>query len=159
MVFVEKPPSHTTPPAREHVLNNQGCRFVPRVLAMMVGEKLILRNSDPKLHIVHSYLQQRTVFNASLPFKGHSLEITHKVRKPGLLQVSCDTHAWMRGYIYVFDHPFFAVTDDHGRFAIPNIPPRRYILSAWHEKAGVQNKEVTVSGDGDLTVNFGFPGK
>ena len=159
VVFLEKPPSQTTPLTREHVLNNQGCRFVPRVMAMTLGDKLILKNSDPKLHIVHSYLQERTVFNASLPFKGHSLEITHKVRKPGLMQVSCDTHAWMRGYIYVFDHPFFAVTDDQGRFTIPNIPAGRYTLSAWHEQAGVQSKEVIVTDKEDLTVNFGFPGK
>lgn len=156
VVFLERAPATAASSRKEHILENSGCRFVPRVLAMMKGEKLIVKNSDPKLHIVHSYLDKRTVFNLSLPFRGHAIEITRKIDKAGILQVNCDTHAWMRGYIHVFDHPFFAVSDEPGSFMIPDVPPGRYTLRAWHEGAGIQSKEVTVTDKGEVQVSFEF---
>jgi hypothetical protein len=123
---------------------------------MAKGERLVVKNNDPKLHIVHSYLDQRTVFNLSLPFRGQTMEISRRIQKPGLLQVNCDTHAWMRACIHVFGHPFFAVSDEQGGFAIPNVPPGRYILRAWHEGAGVRTKEVVVPESGEARANFEF---
>lgn len=156
VISIEGSPSHLGPSERENILDNNGCRFVPRVMAMMRGEKLIIHNSDPKLHIVHSYLDKRTVFNLSLPFRGQRIEITQKIRKPGLLQVNCDTHGWMRGYIHVFDHPFFAVSDERGIFLISNIPAGKYSLKAWHEEAGVRSNEVMVAEEGEIRVQFEF---
>jgi hypothetical protein len=156
VVFVEAA-SIASPPAKvERVLDNKSCRFAPRVLVMRKGEKLIVRNSDTKLHIAHSYLDQRTVFTFSLPFRGTSLEATQKIRQSGILKVSCDTHAWMRAYIHVFDHPFFAVTDEQGNFTIPDVPPGQYILKAWHEEAGIRTQVVTVSESGASQVAFEF---
>jgi len=123
---------------------------------MIKGEKLITKNSDAKLHIVHSYLDKRTVFNVSLPFRGHTLEVTRRIDKTGVLQVNCDTHAWMRGYIHVFDHRYFAVSDERGSFAISDVPPGKYTLKAWHEKAGVQAREVTVPDQGEVKIDFEF---
>jgi hypothetical protein len=154
VVYIEAPGIHRTPSNKENILDTDGCSFVPRVTAMALGEKLIIRNSDPKLHIVHSYLDKQTVFNLAVPFKGHQMEITRKVKKPGLLEVHCDTHAWMRGYIHVFDHPFFAVTDERGSFSIANLPAGLYTLKAWHEKAGVQSLEITVPEKGETRVNL-----
>jgi len=56
----------------------------------------------------------------------------------------------------VLDHPFFAVSDERGGFAIRNIPAGSYTLKAWHESAGVQSKEIVVNGRDDLRVNFEF---
>lgn len=156
VVFLEQAPANAAPTRKERILENSGCRFVPRVLAMMKGEKLIIKNNDPKLHIAHSYLDKRTVFNLSLPFRGHTIEITRKIDKAGILQVNCDTHAWMRGYIHVFDHPYFAASDEQGGFAIADVPPGKYTLKAWHERAGVQSQEVTVPDKGELKVGFEF---
>jgi hypothetical protein len=151
----------STQPARkgnvkENVLENRGCRFVPRVMAMRWGERLLIKNSDLKLHIVHAYADKRTVFNLSLPFRGQSLEITQKIKKPALLHINCDTHNWMRGYIHVFGHPFFAVTDERGFFSVADIPAGRYSLKAWHEEAGVQSTEIVVPVQGEIKVQFEF---
>jgi hypothetical protein len=154
VVYIEAPEIHRAPSNKENILDTDGCSFVPRVTAMALGEKLIIRNSDPKLHIVHSYLDKQTVFNLAVPFKGHQMEITRKLKKPGLLEVHCDTHAWMRGYIHVFDHPFFAVTDERGSFTIANVPPGAYTLKAWHEKTGIQSLEITVPENGETRVNL-----
>ncbi len=156
VVFLEQAPANATPSRKEHILNNSGCRFAPRVLAMIKGERLIIKNSDPKLHIVHSYLDKRTVFNLSLPFRGHTIEITRKIDKAGILQVNCDTHAWMRGYIHVFDHPFFAVSDEQGSFTIPDVPPGKYTLKAWHEGGGVQSREIAVLDKDVFKTDFEF---
>jgi len=156
VVYLEKIGSHPGSSRREHRLDNSRCRFVPRVIAMMRGEKLIIHNSDPKLHIVHSYLEKRTVFNLSLPFRGLGMEVTQRIKGPGMLQVNCDSHAWMRGYIHVFDHPFFAVTGERGSFFIADIPAGSYTLAAWHEGAGVRSREVRVSEEGEIQAGFEF---
>ncbi|HEV8719399.1 MAG TPA: carboxypeptidase regulatory-like domain-containing protein [Candidatus Binatia bacterium] len=160
VVFIEAAPV-TTPadPQKLNVIENSGCRYVPRIHAMQKGERLRIRNNDPKLHILHSYLQQKTVFMLSLPFKNTILEATHKIRDAGILKLVCDTHAWMLGYVHVFDHPFFAVTDDKGAFSIANVAPGTYTLKAWHEEAGVRIQEITVLEDGDVRVDFQFSNK
>jgi hypothetical protein len=161
VVFIETPPPTTAAadPQKENLLNNTGCRYVPRIMAMQKGERLKVRNNDPKLHIPHSYHEGRTVFNLSLPFKGTTIDATPRIREPGILKVVCDTHAWMLAYIHIFDHPYFAVTDERGLFTIPDLPAGTYILKAWHEDAGVRSQEVIVPESGDLRVFFEFTKK
>jgi plastocyanin len=154
VVYIDAPGVRPPPSGKSNILDTDGCSFVPRVTAMAMGEKLIIHNSDPKLHIVHSYLDKKTVFNLAVPFKNHQMEITHKLKNPGLLEVHCDTHAWMRGYIHVFEHPFFAVTDDKGWFAVPSVPAGVYTLKAWHEKTGLRSIEITVPEEGETRVNL-----
>jgi len=159
VVFIEAATVTPADPQKLNVIENSGCRYVPRIHAMQKGERLRIRNNDPKLHIPHSYLQQKTVFMLSLPFKNTILEATHKIRDTGILKLVCDTHAWMLGYVHVFDHPFFAVTDDKGAFSIANVPPGAYTLKAWHEEAGVRIQEITVLEGGDVRIDFQFSNK
>jgi hypothetical protein len=156
VVFIESASSSGSPEPRMNVLENNGCRYSPRIMAMQKGERLTVRNNDPKLHIPHSYLNERTVFNLSLPFRGTSIEASQKIRQSGILKVVCDTHTWMLAHIHVFDHPYFAVTDDRGMFSITNIPAGIYTLIAWHEAAGIRSQEITVSETGDVGLSFEF---
>lgn len=161
VVFIETAP--TTMAAadkqRENMLNNSGCRYVPRIMAMQKGERLKVKNNDPKLHIPHSYHNDRTVFNLSLPFKGTTLDATSRIRQPGILKVVCDTHAWMLAYIHVFDHPYYAVTDEGGLFTIFDLPAGTYMLKAWHEDAGIRSQEIIVPESGEIRVFFEFTKK
>jgi Polysaccharide lyase family 4, domain II len=160
VVFLEAAqPAAAVDPQKLNIIENTGCRYAPRILAMQKGERLRVRNNDPKLHIPHSYLNEKTVFMLSLPFKNTILDATQKIRETGILKLVCDTHAWMLGYVYVFDHPFFAVTDDRGAFSIPNVPAGTYTLKAWHEDAGVRSQEVVVSESGEVRVNIEFAKK
>jgi hypothetical protein len=157
VVFVETTSSTVVgDPQKENILNNTGCRYSPRILAMQKGEKLKVKNNDPKLHIPHSYHEERTVFNLSLPFRGTTVDATSRIRQPGVLKVVCDTHAWMLAYIHVFDHPYFAVTDERGTFSISNLPAGTYILNAWHEDAGIRSQEITVSESENSRTVFEF---
>ena len=95
----------------------------------------------------------------SLPFKNSILDATQKIRDAGMLKLVCDTHAWMLGFVHVFDHPYFAVTDDKGTFSLINVPSGTYTLKVWHEDAGVKSQEVTVSERGEVRANFEFTKK
>jgi len=92
-------------------------------------------NSDAVLHNVHAVATgptPATVFNLAMPFKGQKLPIP--MRKPGLMKLQCDAgHTWMSGYIYVFEHPYYAVTDEKGAFTIKDVPPGDYTVEMWHE--------------------------
>jgi hypothetical protein len=157
VVFVESAPNgKAADPQKENFLYNDGCRYAPRVLAFQKGERLRVRSHDPKLHIPHGYLGERTVFNLSLPFKNTTIDATAKIREAGIMKVVCDTHAWMLGFVHVFDHPFFAVTNEQGVFSIPDLPPGSYVLKAWHEDGGIRSQEITVPDTGDVRVSFEF---
>ncbi len=150
------PPGKAADAQKENFLYNEGCRYAPRVMALQRGERLRVKSNDPKLHIPHGYLGDKTVFNLSLPFKGTSIDATSRIRQAGILKVVCDTHAWMRGFVHVFDHPYFAVTDEQGAFSIPDLPAGTYMLRAWHEDGGVKSQEITVPELGEVRVTFEF---
>ena len=157
VVFVESAPNgKAADPQKENFLYNDGCRYAPRVLALQKGERLRVRSHDPKLHIPHGYLGERTVFNLSLPFKNTTIDATAKIREAGIMKVVCDTHAWMLGFVHIFDHPFFAVTNEQGVFSIPDLPSGSYVLKAWHEDGGIRTQEITIPDSGDVRVVFEF---
>lgn len=157
VLFIESPPSgKPVDPQKENLLYNDGCRYAPRVLALQKGERLRVRSHDPKLHIPHGYLGERTVFNLSLPFKNTTIDATAKIREVGIMKVVCDTHAWMLGFVHVFDHPFFAVTNEQGVFSISDLPSGSYVLKAWHEDGGIRTQEITIPDSGDVRVVFEF---
>lgn len=136
-------------------LNNRKCLFVPHVQAMMKKGKLAVKNSDPKLHNTHAYLvrdypqSKRTVINLALPNQGQVIK--KKMRHSGPVWVVCDAHTHMQAWIYVLEHPYFAVTDANGKFTIPNVPPGKYTIKAWHEGWKVGKKE-TVSKKGERII-------
>jgi hypothetical protein len=157
VVFIESaPPGKAADAQKENFLYNVGCRYAPRVMALQRGERLHVKSNDPKLHIPHGYLGNRTVFNLSLPFKGTSIDATSRIRQAGILKVVCDTHAWMLGFVHVFDHPYFAVTDEQGAFSIPDLPAGTYTLKAWHEDGGVKSQEITVPEIGEMRITFEY---
>jgi len=157
VVFIESAPAGKPVDAqKENFLYNDGCRYAPRVIAFQRGEKFRVKSHDPKLHIPHGYLGERTVFNLALPFKNTTIDATSKIRQAGMMKVVCDTHAWMLGFVHVFDHPFFAVTNEQGAFSIPDLPPGNYVLKARHEDAGIKSQEIVIPESGDLRVTFEF---
>jgi len=146
------------PMARSVVtLNQKGCMYHPHVQAATRGSKIELISSDPILHNVHGALNgKRLIFNVAMPMKGQ--RIKKKLKKAGLVQITCDAgHTWMKAYVQVFDHPYFAVTRTDGAFHITDVPPGSYDLVVWHEKLGTKRARVTVTAGGDAKVTFVYP--
>ncbi len=128
-------------PSEPAVLDQQGCVFHPHVAAVMAGQKIIFRNSDPVLHNTRSAPKNNPAFNYTQPQKGQESE--HVFRNPELgIKVVCDVHPWMLSYIHVLPHPFFAVTGEDGSFTIRGLPPGKYTLEFVHEKLGTKTVEV-----------------
>jgi len=134
-------------PADKHLLDQIGCQYFPHVSGMMVGQKLVIRNSDPTLHNVHALPEKNAEFNQGQPFQGMELERTFEQAEV-MIRFKCDVHPWMASYMAVVDHPFFAVSGADGSFSIEGVPAGTYTVEAWHETLGAQTQEITV-GDGE----------
>ncbi len=130
-------------PTEPVVIDQRGCLFVPRVAAGQVGQPVRFLNSDPLAHNVHASPQESRGWNFILGLKGTSRETTVSKAEP-VIEIKCDIHPWMKAYLGVFDHPYFAVTGADGRFMLPNVPPGRYVVQAWHERFGTREVEVAV---------------
>lgn len=142
-------------PAERHVLNQEGCKYSPHVSGIMVGQKLVIRNSDPTLHNVHALPSNNDEFNQGQPFQGMELEKEFENTEV-MVRFKCDVHPWMSAHMGVLDHPFFAVTEEDGSFTIANLPAGDYVLEAWHETLGTQTVPVSVAEDGAAEVAFEY---
>lgn len=134
-----------------------GCVYKPHVLGIMVGQELEILNSDPTLHNVHSLSKANTSFNQAMPMKG--MKLTKKFDKVETFKVKCEVHPWMGAYIGVFNHPYFAVTDDNGNYTIKGLPAGEYTIETWHEKYGTQTMKVSVGATDKKTADFKYAGK
>jgi plastocyanin len=140
-----KAPTPIAPPK----MDQKQCVFVPRVVIVPVGGTVEFLNSDRLLHNVRGSGKENPPFNRAQP---HARTIAIGFKSPEVLRVDCDLHSWMRGWIVVAEHPFYAVTNEEGEFVFENIPPGKYKLQAWQEVLGRANQEVTVAGEGTQTI-------
>ncbi len=131
------------------VLDQRQCRYHPKVFGIRIGQTLEIRNGDPTLHTTHAFTFRG--FNVVTPRKGQRIQKTF-TRAQVMVPIRCDVHPWMTAYAGVLPHPFFAVTDADGGFALPpGLPDGDYAFEAWHEKLGRQRFEVKVSGGQSTT--------
>lgn len=145
-------------PAEKKRVDQKGCLFSPRVLGVQVGQAVEFTNSDATLHNVHALPASNEESND--PQAQGMPPVDRKFAKPEVMvPVRCDIHPWMVAYLGVLPHPYFAVSGEDGTFSIPNLPPGRYTLEAWHEKLGTRTREVTVEPGQTMKIDFDFTGK
>jgi hypothetical protein len=110
------------------------CAFVPRAVALREGQTLLVTNESPVVHN-YRYLGDplRNTGGSVNINSGGTLEIKNLMAQKAPLMVACDHHKWMHGAIFVFDHPYFAMTDEDGNFEIPNAPAGTWDLIFRHE--------------------------
>jgi hypothetical protein len=149
------PPRFYSVPTEPVVFDQQKCRYVPRVVGVQVGQPLEIRNSDPLLHNVRAEGAINQPFDLGQPLQGINTIRTFTTREV-MIPMKCQVHAWMRGYIGVLEHPYFAVTDGNGRFAIPHLPPGTYTIEAWHERLGAQTQQITLAARDTKAMDFTF---
>lgn len=138
-------PSLKEPKDKEAVMDQPCCQFVPHALALREGQTLITKNSAPVAHNTHwtGHPLKNPGGNVIVPAKG-SYTITDLKADRFPVVVSCDIHGWMKAYVRVFDHPYYAVTDADGKFEIKNAPAGTYRLVVWHDSGwGPGMKEGT----------------
>jgi plastocyanin len=142
------------PPKEPAVLEQKGCAYSPRILAVRARQTFELVNSDPTSHNIHPAPQNNREWNIFQPPGSSPIEETFA--REEIIPVKCNVHPWMKGYIAVFKHPYFAITDKDGAFDLKNVPPGDYVIQAWHEKYGVLNQKVTLGPNQTKTVDFVF---
>jgi plastocyanin len=136
------------------VLDQIDCRYVPHVLALRTGQTLHVASSDPTLHNVHGQCTTNDPFNFALVAAGQFKDLTFG--EPEAFPIRCDVHPWMKAYVHVFTHPYFAVTASDGTFEIKNVPAGTYTLVASHEKYGTMRTPVVVSDETVTIASFTF---
>ena len=174
LVYVVKAPSvHEDLSKTKFTMDQQNLTFIPHVLPIPVGASVNFPNNDKVDHNIFS-LSRTKKFNLGSYKPGEHKSVLFD--KPGIVELRCDVHAEMAAFIMVLKNPYFAVTDDQGRFEIPSskyleqnniknvkdLPPGQYVLKIWHEKLKTQKQIVTVPENGDVSIEItatrGIPG-
>lgn len=147
-------------PTEPAILTQEGCRYVPRVFAVRVGQPLKVMNPDGTLHNVNAQPKVNAPFNRGMPANVKEFEVTFTKPEP-LFPFNCNVHPWMKAWCVVEDHPFYGVTDTTGAATIADLPPGEYEIRATHEVLGEQTQKVTVAdgGTAELAFTFSRPAK
>jgi len=138
-------------------LDQNGCEYHPHVLAFPAGSTVQILNPDGVLHNVHSYSKVNSPFNMAQPKFKKTLDV--KIEKPEAVEVKCDVHGWMHGWLVATENPYFAVTDNSGGFKLTDVPAGTYTVEVWHEKLGKSSQKVTVKAKEEAKVTFEVAGK
>ena len=129
------------------VMDQKGALYLPQIIAIQTGQKLIVKNSDAFVHNVHAVPKANPESNQVQMNGGPDL--TYTFDKPEMfLKFQCEMHPWMFAWVSVFDHPYFAVSGADVKFTIKNVPPGKYTLEATHRKLGTQTAEIEVKDSG-----------
>ena len=147
-------PSTPPPPA---VFDQQGCHYATHVLAVRVGQEIQISNSDPFSHNIHPLARVNREWN-KMQLPG-TPSFSYAYDHDEIIPIKCNIHPWMQGYFVVLKTSHFAVTGQDGRFTLPGLPPGHYVITAWHEAYGTQTKEITITGDAPLALDFTFSAK
>jgi plastocyanin len=153
VVVVQASRGKAMPPPSTVEFDQKGCEYHPHILAFPAGSTVTVLNSDGVLHNVHVESTVNPEANRAMP--GFEKRIEWKVDKPEWpIPVTCDVHPWMHAYWLSMDEPYYAVTDEHGRFSIGDIPPGDYEVEIWHETLGKKTEKVHIPAGGTVTVDW-----
>jgi hypothetical protein len=131
-------------PAQAVTYAQKGCQYLPHILPMHVDQELRITNDDQTLHNVHALAKVNREWNKSQ--QPGAPPIVEKYDKEEFIPVKCNVHPWMKGYFAVLKTSHYDVSKNGGTFKLPNLPPGKYTITAWHEDYGTQTAEVTIAG-------------
>ena len=145
------------------VIDQEDKVFIPHLLPVQKGQKVIFKNSDPLSHNVHVYWGRRSMFNSV-----QGIESSHEWVPPrtGQYVILCNIHTEMSAFLLVLDHPFFAIVDSpedskkaSSQFKIQDIPEGTYTLVAVRDVRGKlveREKEIMIKAGETTAVSIKF---
>jgi Carboxypeptidase regulatory-like domain len=144
-------------------LSSEDCGLDPSIVATTVGSTVNVYNDDAALHrLVFKGTAADTTITMPFFNRGQVVASERLTKRVGFVDVSCALHPWTHATIAVFDQPYFAVTDESGRFSIDSVPPGTYKLMVWRpdlEKPIERQVNVSPQQTTNLTIgpNGGAP--
>jgi len=124
----------------EVVITQPCCLFVNRVTLARVGDTLVVKNPAPVAHNFYWSSQENGECNTTIPAGGKHAFDKPLVAEAGAIPFKCTIHPWMSGQVRVFDHPYYALTDENGNFEIKNAPAGMFRIVYWHEQVGIKTR-------------------
>ena len=143
------------PPQQVVTIKQEGCRYVPHMAAVMIGQPVRFLDSDQTIHNIHPMPKQNGEWNQSQMPNSQPLEKTFQTPEL-MIPIKCNQHPWMQMYLSVLGNPFFAVTDKDGKFSLQGLPPGTYTIAAVQEKYGEKTQTVTVGAKDDKDISFTY---
>jgi len=141
-------------PATPASFDQQNCRYTTHVLAFRVGQDVSISNSDPFSHNIHPLPKINREWNRIQP--PGTPAFAYSYDKEEFIPIKCNIHSWMQAYFVVLKTSHFAVTGQDGEFRLPELPPGKYTITAWHETYGTQRQEISIAGGETRAINFVF---
>jgi plastocyanin len=136
-------------------LSSEKCVLDPRVQAVVAGTTVNVSNDDRMIHKLVFIRGNDTLTRMPFFNSGETVASERIAAKPGVVEVRCALHPWMRGYVVVFDHPYFTVTDANGGFTIDSLPPGPHTLMVWHEgMARPITQQIQVAANGTAKADL-----
>jgi plastocyanin len=152
LVYIDQVKGEFPPPKKNPFMGQKGMVFTPHILPILKGSTVDFTNDDSVAHNVFSPPGAATRFNLGL--YGTGVKKTVTFNNLGEVPLLCNVHPEMLGYIIVLQNPYFALTDNAGKYEIKDVPPGTFKLKVWHEKLKETSKEVTVQEGKTVTVDF-----
>lgn len=143
------------PPMTPVIIDQRGCRYHPHVLGAMTGQIIQIRNDDPTTHNIHPMPKHNREWNVSETASSPLIQQSF-ANEEIMMPMKCNLHPWMRMYINIVKNPFFAVTDQSGKYEIQGLPPGEYTIAFVQEKLGEQDVKVTLGPKESRTVDATF---
>jgi hypothetical protein len=142
-------------PAAAVVVDQPLCAFIPHAMAMREGQVLVAKNSSNIPHNI-KWTGAKNMGNVTVP-AGKELQIKDLEPERLPMQIECNFHPWMKGYVGIFSHPYFAVTDTDGNFEIKNAPAGKYRLVVWNTAynggaPGRNGQQITIPAGDTLSL-------
>lgn len=138
-----------------HVLDNQGCRFEPHIIAVQVGDKLDVTNTDQVAHNANMQFIKNEGQNPQIA-AGGKVSAKIAVEEPAPIPVACNIHPWMLGYIIVTDHPYVGISDKDGNIEIKDLPTGELTFRIFAEGAKSALTGIKVDGKSEEWTNNRF---
>ena len=157
VVYISAGAPDEPPPSQAALLTQKGCRYLPHVLAFQVNQELKITNEDQTSHNIHPLAKINREWNKSQP--PGTPPISDKYDKMEFIPVKCNVHPWMHGTFAVMKNSHYSISGADGSFTLPDLPPGKYTVTAFHESYGDQTQEVSIAGSETKNVNFVFKAK
>lgn len=170
VIFLDKRPANIKPelakaPTEPVMFDQKGCRFLPHVLSVQIGQPLLVVSDDAIPHNTHTNPKRNDSFNKVISANERTgVPCDYKKTESAPLSVVCDYHPWMKAYHFPVDHPYVAVTDADGKFKIEGLPAGKHTFNIWHERAPgdahlLERKlPITIEVDKDTTKDLTYGG-